>query len=85
VPVPSQDPEKRVIMYLCVRDIDFASMYDFHIGVRKYSDRVVLFAVFFLCFIAQEKKMEIENCYVYIPVLPCPTVQSQPAFYPLRS
>jgi hypothetical protein len=69
VSVPSQGPEKRVVMYLCVRDIDFAStcIYDFHIGVRKYSDRVVFFAVFFpLCFIAQEKKMEIENRYTYL-------------------
>ena len=39
-------PGKGEIMYLCVRDINFAFFYDFSIGFWNCSDRMVL--LFFL-------------------------------------
>ena len=38
----------KTYMYLCVGGIDFSSFYDFSIGVRNFSENVVLFLFFIL-------------------------------------
>ena len=43
-------------MYLCVRDIEFASFYDFSIGFWNCSDSVIGFCVFRFIIIGCEEK-----------------------------
>jgi hypothetical protein len=45
--------EKRAVMYLCVRGIDFVSFYDFPIGFWNCSDSVLFFVCFSIYFIAK--------------------------------